>query len=204
MTRKELKTISKQQLKGNWLNAIGVILAVSVISWVLSFLGLEFEDNLWVSTLLTIVTFLVIAPLELGQSAFFLKLAKNKEGKFTDLFSGYKNFLRAVGVSLLAGIIISIGFVLLFVPGIILSIMYSQIYYILAENPDMGVREVLKRSRVIMNGHKWDYFVLMLSFILWEILTAITGGLAGLYVIPYYEATFANFYLDISDKTELN
>ena len=55
----------------------------------------------------------------------------------------------------------------------------------------------------MMRGQKWNYFVLMLSFILWGILTTITCGIAGLYVIPYYEATFTNLYLDINNKTEV-
>ena len=100
-------------------------------------------------------------------------------------------------------IIICIGFIILIIPGIILSIMYSQVYYILAENPSIGIVECLKKSRLMMCGQKWNYFVLMLSFILWGILTAITCGIAGLYVVPYYEATFTNFYLDIKNKTEL-
>ncbi|MRN24852.1 DUF975 family protein [Romboutsia ilealis] len=203
MTRKELKTKSKQQLKGNWWTAIGVILIVTVITGCLSFLSTKYDDGIWTPTLLCIVAFLITAPLGLGQSIFFLKLAKDKEGKCSDVFLGYKNFLKVIGVSILMEIIICIGFIILIIPGIILSIMYSQVYYILAENPSIGIVECLKKSRLMMCGQKWNYFVLMLSFILWGILTAITCGIAGLYVVPYYEATFTNFYLDIKNKTEL-
>lgn len=201
MTRKELKTKSKQQLKGNWWTAIGVILIVTVITGCLSFLSTKYDDGIWTPTLLCIVAFLITAPLGLGQSIFFLKLAKDKEGKCSDVFLGYKNFLKVIGVSILMEIIICIGFIILIIPGIILSIMYSQVYYILAENPSIGIVECLKKSRLMMCGQKWNYFVLMLSFILWGILTAITCGIAGLYVVPYYEATFTNFYLDIKNKT---
>lgn len=203
MTRKELKTRAKQQLKGNWWTAIGVLLIVAVITGFLSFLSTRYDGGIWTTTLLCIVTFLIIAPLGLGQSIFFLKLAKNKEGKCSDVFLGYKNFLKVIGVSILIEIIVGIGFIVLIIPGIILSIMYSQAYYILAENPNIGIVKCLKESRLMMRGQKWNYFVLMLSFILWGILMTITCGIAGLYVVPYYEVTFTNFYLDINNKTEL-
>lgn len=203
MTRKELKTRAKQQLKGNWWTAIGVLLIVAVITGFLSFLSTRYDGGIWTNTLLCIVTFLIITPLGLGQSIFFLKLAKNKEGKCSDVFLGYKNFLKVIGVSILIEIIVCIGFIVLIVPGIILSIMYSQAYYILAENPSIGIVKCLKESRLMMRGQKWNYFVLMLSFILWGILMTITCGIAGLYVVPYYEVTFTNFYLDINNKTEL-
>lgn len=203
MTRKELKTRAKQQLKGNWWTAIGVLLIVAVITGFLSFLSTRYDGGIWTNTLLCIVTFLIITPLGLGQSIFFLKLAKNKEGKCSDVFLGYKNFLKVIGVSILIEIIVCIGFIVLIVPGIILSIMYSQAYYILAENPSIGIVKCLKESRLMMRGQKWNYFVLMLSFILWGILITITCGIAGLYVVPYYEATFTNFYLEINNKTEL-
>lgn len=203
MTRKELKTRAKQQLKGNWWTSIGVLLIVAVITGFLSFLSTRYDGGIWTNTLLCIVTFLIITPLGLGQSIFFLKLAKNKEGKCSDVFLGYKNFLKVIGVSILIEIIVCIGFIVLIVPGIILSIMYSQAYYILAENPSIGIVKCLKESRLMMRGQKWNYFVLMLSFILWGILITITCGIAGLYVVPYYEATFTNFYLEINNKTEL-
>lgn len=203
MTRKELKTISKQQLKGNWWTAIGVILIIAIITIFMDFLSAKFDEGVWAPILLSIVTFLIVSPLGLGQSIFFLKLAKNKDVKCTDVFLGYKNFLKVIGVSILIGIITFIGLIVFIIPGIILSIMYSQVYYILAENTEIGIVECLKKSRIMMQGRKWDYFVLMLSFILWGILTTVTCGIAGLYVIPYYEATITNFYLDINNKTEL-
>ena len=86
MTRKELKTRAKQQLKGNWWTAIGVILLIAVITGCLSFLSVRCDESIWAPTLLCIVAFLITAPLGLGQSIFFLKLAKNKDGKCSDVF----------------------------------------------------------------------------------------------------------------------
>ena len=68
----------------------------------------------------------------------------------------------------------------------------------------MTAKEALDESIDIMDGHKMDYFVLVLSFIPWMILVSITCGLASLYVSPYMTATFANFYLAIKPQAEPN
>ena len=199
MTRKELKITAKQQLSNNWLKAILIIVIAFLITGLSSYLSDIYYGGIWTYILMSIVTFSIATPLELGQSIFFLNLAKNKEGKVSDIFLGYKNFIKVIGVGILINIIVSIGLIVFIIPGLILYIMYSQSYYILAENPNIGIVECLRESRLIMDGQKWNYLVLMMSFILWILLTIITFGIAGFYVIPYYELTFTNFYLDIKN-----
>ncbi|MBU6001502.1 DUF975 family protein, partial [Lactococcus lactis] len=43
--------------------------------------------------------------------------------------------------------------------------------------------------RKIMNGRKWELFLLDLSFIGWHLFGILTAGLAYIYVIPYLNAT---------------
>ena len=51
--------------------------------------------------------------------------------------------LRAIGVTLLVGVIVFIGTILFIIPGIILAFMYSRVYYIMAENPEMSIMNCL-------------------------------------------------------------
>ena len=53
---------------------------------------------------------------------------------------------------------------------------YFMVPYIAAENPDMSGREAVTLSRRIMRGHKWECFVLELSFLGWQILGLLTFG----------------------------
>ena len=46
----------------------------------------------------------------------------------------------------------------------------------------------------MMRGHKWELFVLGLSFFWWILLIVITFGLAAIYVVPYMHTTTANYY----------
>ena len=48
-----------------------------------------------------------------------------------------------------------------------------------------------------MKGHKLEFFILELSFILWAFAIVFTLGIAAIYVEPYMQLTFANFYHNI-------
>ncbi len=91
------------------------------------------------------------------------------------------------------------GWSLLFIiPGIIKSYSYMMIPYILADNPEISKDRAFEISRSMMDGHKWDAFVLGLSFIGWQIVSTISFGLAGIFwVNPYMDATYAEFYAAI-------
>ncbi len=51
-----------------------------------------------------------------------------------------------------------------------------------------------------MDGHKWEYFVMILSFIGWGLVVLITFGIAAIWVQPYYTLSFANFYNELADQ----
>jgi uncharacterized membrane protein len=67
----------------------------------------------------------------------------------------------------------------------------------------MPALEAIDKSKEMMNGHKMELFVLNLSFIGWGLLCAITFGIAGIWVIPYMNATIANFYKSIKPTVEV-
>ncbi len=87
---------------------------------------------------------------------------------------------------------------LFFIPGIIKSFSYMMVPYILADNAELSKSRAIEISRNMMDGHKWDAFVLGLSFIGWQMLNTITAGLLGIFwVNPYMDATYAEFYAAI-------
>ena len=45
-----------------------------------------------------------------------------------------------------------------------------------------------------MNGHKWDLFVLDLSFLGWYIVGLLCLGIGVLWVIPYHNMARTHFY----------
>ena len=106
--------------------------------------------------------------------------------------------MKTLGLCILVSLAVIIGTIILIVPGIILSLMYSQSFFILCEDNDKGIVQCMKESAEMMKGHKCELFVLQLSFILWVILGIITCGIAMLWVTPYMYVTYANYYKSLN------
>ena len=81
-----------------------------------------------------------------------------------------------------------------FIPMFIKSIEYSFIFFFASEFPEVGIRKALRLSITITKGHRWDIFVLELSFIGWILLSIISFGIGACWVIPYYYLTLTNTY----------
>ena len=97
---------------------------------------------------------------------------------------------------LLAGcvrLIVALGALLFFIPGLIAALGYSMTFFILRDNGDMSVAEAMEESWTMMCGHKWACFRLWMSFIGWTILAVIS--VAGiLWLVPYFCTAMAEFY----------
>ena len=110
-------------------------------------------------------------------------------------------------------IFINLWSLLLIVPGVIKSYEYRMIPYILSENPNISRKRAFEISKNMMNGNKWDTFILDLSFIGWNLLSLLTLGILSIfYVNPYVESTNAELYAYLredalekgyADKSEL-
>ncbi len=82
---------------------------------------------------------------------------------------------------------------------------YFMVPYIVAENPDISPNTAITLSRRMMCGHKWQCCVMSWSFILWEILDFFSYGIIGaIYLNPYKEATFAEYYVYIRNLAKEN
>ena len=141
----------------------------------------------------------LINPLILGCERFFSENSRRPVG-LGELGYGFKkDYLRVVKTMFLKDLFLVLWSCLFLIPGIIKSYSYRMVPYILAQEPEMGAREAIDRSRAMMDGHKWRAFLLDLSFIGWIFLSAITMGIVGIfYVFPYIEATNAELYYALS------
>ena len=181
--RAELKARARQMMSGNMGMLIVCMVIVGALAGVCSAIP-------YIGPVLGIC---VLGPLSLGEAYIYLNLTRGYEPDVNVLFSGFQRFTDTLVLTILMRIFIFLWSLLL----LIKAISYSQAYYILAEHPEMSGKEALDASIEMMDGHKMDYFVLLLSFIPWLLLCTITCGLAVLYVYPYMDATLVNFYQTI-------
>jgi len=145
-----------------------------------------------------IVEFAIAGITPLLMVSFITYLRANIRGNNKDYKSCVdehkKSWLNYFMTSLMVEIYVFLWTLLLIVPGIIKAIEYSQVYMILSENPNMDWKEAIDKSKKMMEGHRMDYFLLILSFIGWGFLVVFTLGIAAIWVIPYIETTNVKFY----------
>jgi uncharacterized membrane protein len=124
--------------------------------------------------------------------------------KSMTIFDNVDYFLGAIIIYIIQAIFVFLWMLLLIIPGIIKSLAYSQSYYIYRDAVDHGEKisylDAITRSRKLMDGHKWEYFVMSLSFIGWGLLVLVTLGIAAIWVQPYMSLSFANFYRELVDE----
>lgn len=197
METAELKRRAKEQLKGRWVIAIGTVLVASIILSsdvyykVASTFGTE-----GLSYTFDLISLLLGGVISVGLCRFLLNMATGKEMvRFETLFSGFNIYLKTLGLNILITLAVIAGFILFIIPGIIVALMFSQAFYILAEDQSKSITQCIKESVDLMNGHKWELFYLELTFIGWWLVVALTLGIAALWVTPYQKLTEANFYL---------
>lgn len=147
-----------------------------------------------------IINIFVLNPLEAGCNRFFL-VNQSENAKIGEWLHCFKNnYITAAVALFVRDIFIAIGFILLFIPGIIMCYSYRLVPYIVSEDPAVSIGDALKRSRMMMKGQKWKCFVFDLSFIGWGFLSLITLGLVGLfYGNPYYHNADAALYQAIRE-----
>jgi uncharacterized membrane protein len=95
------------------------------------------------------------------------------------------------------GLYVVLWSLLLVIPGIIKSYSYALVPYLLKDNKKLEYNDVITKSRKLMDGHKFDLFVLDLSFLGWAILACLTFGIGFLWFVPYLQTTRAAFYEDL-------
>ncbi|MDM5314800.1 DUF975 family protein [Fictibacillus sp. b24] len=217
MKNKEIKQQARLQLKGKWGAAALLTLLFASIYY---FIPLIIEINLsggftaWVNkpesvdgpAVSTFVITLVLLPLYIGYLWTFLSVIRTGEKiKFSSLlqaFSEISMYLRILGTYLVMMVYMFLWTLLLVIPGIIKAFSYSQTYFVLRDHPGIGINAAITQSRKLMDGYKWRFFVLQLSFIGWGILCLLTLGIGFLWLSPYITASYAAFYENLVRQQE--
>jgi len=147
----------------------------------------------------SIIVLLIVGSLEFS----YIEIAKNikakKDVKVEDIFNGFKRFKQSFLVTLISVIFIFLWSLLLIVPGIIKAYAYSMAKFISHDDEKIKTQESIKTSVKIMYGYKWRYFCLQISYIGWFLLSILTLGILGFWVVPKYRQASYEFYLYISN-----
>lgn len=220
MSRKKLKLLAKSQIKRN----VAILFVFYLVSAAImgAFIGFRinffnfwawkqnlnynylpatnFAFSLGVPSISSILILIFHSPIKFSISHAYLELSKGKKVNLNMLGIGYTQaWGKSILLNILIGLFTFLWSLLFIIPGIIKSYSYRLSFFILADNPELSASEALKKSKEMMKGHKYDLFILDLSFIWWYVLVGITFGVASIYVVPYVEATRINFYQSLKN-----
>ncbi|MBT7902759.1 glycerophosphodiester phosphodiesterase [Candidatus Woesearchaeota archaeon] len=118
---------------------------------------------------------ITMPPLMFGVYLMASKLSKGKKIEITDVFKGFSYFFTSWGMFILAAIAITIGLVLLVIPGIILMILF-QYAIVIAIKENKGAISALKKSYAVGKKH------FVFSVALWILLIILNGIAQATYV----------------------
>lgn len=171
---------------------------------VLTFRGHSFDPSqyllpfltLYLEVMLILLLYQVFFAnvLACGESAAALTLWRGQALHAEYAFCGFSDYKRIMTGRLYHAVI---SFLWLLIPVYGLTRLYSYLMvpFILINKPQLSAKEAMSYSRDIMQGYRWKYFCLRLSFIGWHLLNSFTYGILGIfYVYPYYDAACAGFY----------
>ena len=132
----------------------------------------------------TFVQYIFQGIISFGMCVTLLKCIKNdSHGWFSGAFGGFARPLEMFWLTILMFIKIVLWALLLIIPGIIACFRYALAWYVKAENPEMSANDCIKRSSELMDGRKWNFVILGLSYFGWFLLAVlpiiVASGIMG-------------------------
>jgi hypothetical protein len=132
------------------------------------------------------------------------------------LARGQRDFGRLVGTTLLYGLLVLLGFLLLVVPGVYLMLSWALLWPVMLIERTFG-SAALRRSRALMQGHRLR--AVLLALLVWvvsgvlstalalplaavPILQSLVSGVVNAVTATYGAAVFVLLYFDIRCRKE--
>ena len=210
----EYRAQARAALEGRWTEAVLMFLILIIVACAFSaplgcVSGVYATRLPWLAESISgcsfLVSVLLIMPLGYGLTNALLSFLRSNEEGTSGLSEMWHFFRRDYSRSVPALLLVMVfstllGIVTLGIGTIVLNYVYAMVPYLLRDYPELSAREALRTSSQMMKGHKWDLFVLDLSFIGWILLGIMTAGIGLLWVAPYMETTRAAFYEDLKNE----
>lgn len=152
-------------------------------------------------TFVGVVGWLIGILLEAGYIRYHLGVRQGKEMPYSTILDGLSFVGKVILLNLVIMIFVGLWSILLVVPGIIAAYRYRFALYNLCENPNIGVMEALRMSKVQTAGHKGKLFVLDLSFLGWGILSMLTLDILNIWVAPYRVQSNIGYFEELKRVT---
>lgn len=163
------------------------------------------EDNGFLfaifSLLRGIAQSLLNAVFQLGFIAITLKIARGQTPEISDLFSNFDKLLTLFLVNVILGIAISLGFLMLIIPGIVIATLTCLAPWFVADR-NLGVVESIMASYEATKGSFFNVLLFGIVGFVMIVIGSIPCGLGLLVVIPVLSVAATYIYLALAPNPD--
>jgi len=218
MNYRNIRARARENLRGNWGVSVGAAFVAAIFGALVVSSGNVIQATQKITEVISpriaailgmlvsaisaisIVKLVLGGVVQLGYARFLLNQHDGRKFEVKDLFSQFDRFTVGFLQLFLRNLFITLWCLLLVIPGIIKAFSYAMTPFILTDHPELTAKQAIRRSMELMDGHKWELFVLGLTFFGWEILNALTLGIGSFWLNPYRNAAYAAFYREITTQ----
>ena len=217
MDRKEIKELAKAKIKGNKWNILWPLLLISVVESIVErifnlnpYASVDFTNpdalaNLEVSPKVSIgiiILGIIFGIITIAYKKYILNFVRTGKFDFNDIVDCLKEkWLNIIIVEVLVTLVVFACSLLFVIPGIIMALAYGVATYVVIDTDLSGI-DSMKKSRAMMKGYKWNYFVFGLSFIGWMLLVPFTLGILLIWLVPYMIVADTLYYEKLKELTK--
>ena len=200
---------------------------ISTVTMIVSLLGdTQLDTGQLINMGISVILSAIMAIFLVGQNKLCLHLAReSKYPAISDIWYGFKGhadniivtyfriFIREFIYSLpfgVAAVLYSVRpeasyMIFLVICGILSAIMcirveldYGMVFFLIIDHPECTSKEILAKSKDLIQGKRKNLLFLYMSFIGMGILVLLTFGFAIFWVAPYMRMTLAEFYIALT------
>lgn len=177
-----------------------VLLILTVISYFFSSLDTAFdEDQVMLRFIVGIISWVVSSITSIGLIKIALNFVEKKESKYGDLFAHYDRTVNYMAGSILYGLIVGFGLILLIIPGIYLGLRMQFFSYFTVEK-NIGPVQALKASWKITEGLTLKLLLYGLIVTGINILGALCLLIGLFWTVPTTQVATAYLFKHLSKK----
>jgi uncharacterized membrane protein len=149
--------------------------------------------------LMELINIVVSATFALGLLRIYLRFRDGEKPIFENLFDGVARAHVWVGASIIMGVAVAMGLVLLIVPGVIMLLRLWFVGFVLVDERT-GPIDAIQRSWDITRGHTMDLLVFFIVLVGLNLLGAVCLGVGLLVTIPISGLALAFVYRELKPK----
>lgn len=153
-------------------------------------------EGIFLKTIIQLSMMAITTPLWAGIYMIGLRCSVNAPIRADQVLDYFSIILPLLGLYLLKSVLILVGFGLLIIPGIYLSVAYMLAIPLVADR-NLGIWEALETSRKAITKHWFPIFRLTLLIILINFIAIIPLGLGLIWTAPMSVIAFGILYRNI-------